>query len=282
MANAVYGVVTDRIVSLLERGTVPWHQPWRGGPPVNLVSRKRYRGINPLILVSTGFAFPFWLTYKQAQELGGNVRKGERSTPIVFFKDWRISETDRETGEKRARTLPVLRYYNVFNVAQCEGIEVPEIERGEIQPIDACERIARDMPNAPAIRTGEARAWYAPALDTVNMPARELFETGEGYYATLFHELTHSTGHKSRLDRDSIGKRAAFGSADYSREELIAEMGAAFLCGHAGIETATIENAAAYIAGWLAKLRGDSKLVVQAASAAQRAADYILGEKGGA
>lgn len=281
MASKVYDIVTDRVLSLLERGTVPWRRPWAGGDlaPQNLLSRRPYRGINPFLLACTGYASPYWLTYKQAQQRGGHVRKGEKSTPVIFWKPWRTERRDPETGDRETVQIPVLRYYSLFNVEQCDGIDAPAIEgeRCDFQPIKRCESVVADMPKRPTIEHREARAWYRPSTDTVNMPRPELFDEAPAYYSTVFHELTHSTGHRSRLGRPGIEDVAAFGSTSYSREELVAEMGAAFLCGHCGIETATIENSAAYVNGWLRKLRDDRKLVVVAAAQAQRAADFILG-----
>ena len=277
MANQVYQIVTDRIVSLLESGTVPWRKPWAGPAhePKNLQSGKAYRGINVFLLSAVGFGSPYWVTFKQAKGRGGHVRKGEHGSLVVFYKDW---ETDKRDEDGRPVVSPVLRYYRVWNVEQCDGLEYPAVDVPSLDfhPIDRCERVVADMPRAPKIVQGEARAWYQPTADVVNMPQPELFRSVEEYYSTLFHELTHSTGHKSRLDRPGVAQVQPFGSAVYSREELIAECGAAFLCGHCSIETATLDNSAAYIAGWLQKLRSDRKLVVHAASQAQRAADWIL------
>lgn len=188
------------------------------------------------------------------------------------------------------KRIPFLRYYNVFNVAQCDGIELPSEEtilspEPRPSPIETAEAIVQGMPKRPEIRTGLDRAFYQPAADFVGMPSVEQFKSGEEYYSTLFHELTHATGHKSRLNRkgvaDSEGNWSAFGSEPYSKEELCAEMGAAFLCGEAGIVERTVENSASYIASWLQRLKNDSKLVVTAAAQAQKAADYILGRHQG-
>lgn len=285
----VYQIVTDKVIDLLEQGVVPWKKPWRGGAqgaPKNAISKKPYRGVNWLLLSMAGRCYenPYWLTYRQAESLGGHVRKGEKSALIVFWKQWEVEKTDNETGKKYKDTIPVLRYYNVFNVDQCEDLDmskIPQVPRDEttldFEPIDVCDQIVSGMPNAPEIvHSGEARAYYRPAVDRVHMPNREKFLSVPEYYSTLFHELTHATGHASRLDRHDKQADAAFGSTDYSKEELVAEMGAAYLCGMAGIETATIENSAAYIHGWLTRLRDDRKLVVMAAGQAQKAADYIL------
>ncbi len=280
MANKVYQIVTDRVIALLERGVVPWRRPWAGADvqPQNLVSRRPYRGVNPFLLACTGFASPYWVTFKQAKALGGSVRKGEKSTPVIFWKRWRTERIDSETGDRESVEIPILRYYNVFNAEQCDGISVPELPKvHDFQPIERCESIVPGMANPPRIEHREARAYYRPTIDTINMPRPELFIGPEAYYGTLYHELSHSTGHSSRLNRQGIASLAAFGSADYSREELIAEMGAAFLCGHCGIESVTLDNSAAYLAGWLRRMREDHRLIVTAAAAAQRAADYILG-----
>ncbi len=276
MKNDVYQIVTDRIVSLLESGTVPWHKPWKGGNqwPQNFVSRKVYRGINLFLLNAASYASPFWLTFKQVQSLGGRVKKGEHSFPVVFWKMF------REEGDAEARRIPFLRYYSVFNVAQCEGIAVPTIPTSEtsqaFQSIEKCEQVVTAMPKRPAINHQGAHACYSPSLDAVSMPEARLFESSEDYYSTLFHELTHATGHVSRLNRKEITDPIRFGSDPYSREELVAEMGAAFLCGHCEIENKTIDQSASYIQSWLAKLKEDRKLVVHAAAQAQKACDFIL------
>jgi antirestriction protein ArdC len=280
MSEIVYQVITDRVIALLQQGTVPWQKPWQGAElvPQNLVSHKPYRGVNVFLLHAMSYTSPYWLTFKQAQELGGHIRKGEKACPVVFWK-WLDLERD---GQKER--VPFLCYYSVFNVAQCEGIEahVPSVTGAtrEHSPLEAAERIVQGMPKRPVIKRGQAQAFYSPADDYVGMPSPEQFRTGEDYYSVLFHELTHSTGAECRLNRKGVsgtdGQWSAFGSQSYSKEELVAEMGAAFLCGHAGIVERTIENSASYIANWLSKLKDDAKLVVQAAAQAQKAADFIL------
>ena len=277
----VYEIITDRIVQQLENGVIPWHKPWKAGAhgwPKNLVSKKDYRGINVFLLSCTPYELPYWLSFKQAKDLGGHVKKGERSTVVVFWK-WLETE-DEETGKTVKR--PLLRYYNIFNVSQCEGLEarVPPVsdDPGKpFEPIDVCERIVSGMSQAPEIHFGTTGAFYRHADDSVSMPHRERFASVPEFYSTLFHELTHATGHESRLRRPGIVEPSRFGSGTYSKEELVAEMGAAFLCGHAGIENATLDNSAAYIAGWLKRLKDDKRLVVHAAANAQKAADFILG-----
>jgi len=290
-----YAIVTEKIINLLEQGTVPWRRPWSAtGLPRNLVSKTPYRGVNLFLLSATKYVSPFWLTMKQANELGGSVRKGEHSQIVVFWKVDQIptadSENDseeQETGEKTRRRF-VLRYYRLFNVEQCELPQavldkLPKIETHQHDPIEAAEQIIAGMPNPPEIQRAASKAFYSSITDRITLPPRELFISAEEEVATRLHETCHetchATGHRSRLNRESITEAAAFGSPLYSSEELIAEMGAAFLCAEAGISPAVIENQAAYIQGWLKKLRDDRKLVIHAAAKAQKAADYILNVK---
>lgn len=280
MSKDVYAIVTDSIIEALEAGTVPWSRPWRdvGGKPVSLATGKPYRGVNVFLLtlqsMSKGYSSPYWLTFKQAKERGGSVRKGEKGTQIVL---WKPVKKEGDEGERKDYML--LRYYTVFNAEQCDGIETPALPAlAEHDPIaDAQTVVDRfiGVLNGPALAHGGDRAYYSPLLDRVQMPLMGAFETPEHYYGTTFHELAHSTGHTSRLDR-GMTEPAPFGSADYSREELIAEMTAAFLCGETGIEV-NISHHASYIASWLTALQNDRKLVIQAAAAAQKAADCVLG-----
>lgn len=277
-----YQIMTDRICSLLEQGEIPWRRPWRdngGRMPMNLKSRKEYRGINPLLLACAGYESPYWLTYKQATELGGQVRKGEHGFPVVFWK-W-LDGKDSDTGE--SKRIPLLRYYTVFNTAQCDGLgdKVPNVASEPIAftPIERCESVVAGYQGAPTIHVGTDRAFYRPSTDSVHMPPATAFVNAESYYSVLFHELGHSTGHASRLKRDGICDPVMFGSHDYSKEELVAEMTAAFLSGHCAIDGATVENSAAYVQSWLRKLRDDKRLLVSAAAQAQRAADLILGKR---
>jgi len=283
MKADAYQVITDRVVALLEQGTIPWQKPWQGGDlmPRNLISRREYRGVNVFLLHAMSYQSPFWLTFKQANELGGTVRRGEKATPVVFWKWLDVEE------QGKAQRVPFLRYYSVFNVAQCEGIpsdKIPSLNGSQRQhsPIAEAERIVSVMPKRPEIKTGLDRAFYSPSGDFVGMPSAEQFRTGEDFYSVLFHELTHSTGHETRLNRKGItgteGEWSAFGSTPYAKEELVAEMGAAFLCGQVGIVERTLNNSASYVASWLQRLRDDRRLVVQAAAQAQKAADFILGK----
>lgn len=280
MSEKVYEIITDRILAKLKDGVVPWRQPWaqgEAGMPKNLVSGKPYRGVNIFLLGSQRYASPYFLTYKQAVAKGGNVRKGQQGTPVVF---WKVGKKDKPTPGKNGDKFFILRYYTVFNVSQCEGIEVP----GESQvqqvfnPIEECEKVAAGYTQVP-VKHGGGRACYIPTLDEINMPDKEDFLTSAEYYSTLYHEMTHSTGHKDRLAREGITNPIKFGSHDYSFEELVAECGAAFLCGYTGIDNHTLDNSAAYISHWAAKLRSEPKWIVDAASKAARAADLIRGVK---
>jgi antirestriction protein ArdC len=272
-----YERITERIVGLLEQGTVPWHKPWSvtTGLPRNLVTKKPYRGINPFLLMSMGYESPHWLTFRQAIQLGGTVKKGEKACPVVFWKPLQV--TDKESGE--VEKIPLLRLYYVFNVAQCEGLKnVPTTEVDTFAVTEAAEIVAK-MPQPPVIKHGMVQAYYSPPNDIVGLPEQKRFDTEDAYHATLFHELVHSTGHEKRLKRQSITERNGFGSDPYCKEELIAELGSAFLCGHAGIVERTIDNSAAYLEGWLTQLKQDKTLIVYAAAQAQKAADFILRSK---
>lgn len=283
MALDIYQAVTDRILELLDQGTVPWRQPIRGasgGLPSNLITQKPYRGINVFLLAITawteGYGSPHWLTYRQARARDAHVRKGEKGSLVIFWKQY--ATTDRKTNEPV--NIPVLRHYRVFNAAQCEGLKVhgeaPEAAE-PFEPITEAEAIVDGYKDPPRIEHRGNRAFYKPSEDLVCIPEPDRFNDRGSYYSTLFHELVHSTGHRTRLDRGIDTSPAPFGSPDYSKEELVAEMGAAFLAAASGIGTPTIEQSASYIASWSKRLRSDRKLIVQAAGAGQKAADWVLG-----
>ena len=269
----IYQQITDRIIAELEKGKIPWHCPWRPREwrHRNLVSKKEYRGINTILLCMTPYESPFWLSMRQIKKLGGVVKPNETGTCIVF---WTLYEKDTENK------FPVLRYYTVFNIEQIRGIPAKYIpllsskENIAFNPIESAEEIIAGYEDCPLITHFGNHACYIPYLDCIKMPQRIQFENEEEYYSTLFHELVHSTGHKSRLTRPGMDN-IEFGSETYSKEELIAEMGAAFLCAQTGIEQATIKNSTAYIQNWLDNLKNNKKLVVQAAQKAQKAVDYI-------
>lgn len=271
-----YGIVTERILAKLDEGVVPWAKPWDSatGAPMSLSTGKPYRGINVLLLGMQFRASRWWGTYKQISERGGQVRKGEKGTPVVL---WKPIEKKDKSGNVTDKFL-ILRYYTVFSLDQCDGIADPDEgtePREAVEPIAACEEIWQGYTMRPEVKHGGGRAYYSPLLDYIGMPERDSFHSGEGYYATLFHEGVHSTGHENRLARkDAFG--GGFGSGSYGHEELTAEFGAAMLCAIAGIEP-NIDQHAAYIAAWRKAIADDPKLVVQAAARAQKAADYILG-----
>jgi antirestriction protein ArdC len=251
--------------------------------PRNFYTGKPYRGINVLLLWLSAYGSPFWLTFKQAQALKGRVRKGEHGTPIVFYKQLPERATKDEEATSEDERVPfVLCHYTVFNVEQCDGLTLPEISQPAIAPeIDEdelCESIVTGWENRPALYLNcpsECRAYYRPSTDSVHMPARSRFVDAPHHYSTLFHELVHSTGHESRLHR-IFGDR--FGDELDSKEELVAEMGAAFLCAIAGIADERIDrNTTAYIQNWIAALEADNRLIVHAAANAQRSVDLILG-----
>jgi len=274
----IYEVVTQKIIDRLEAGVIPWQKPWRnsGGMPRNLVSGRPYNGINFWMLLASKFTSPFYLTFEQALSLGGNVIKGEKSTMVVF---WKILENEKSPGV--IEKTPFLRYYNVFNLEQTEGIDTSKIPATEahdhdFNPIEAAQALADNWIDSPKVIWGEAHACYIPHLDTVKMPDKRTFFHDEQCYSILFHELTHGTGHSSRTGRHEKIKNHAFGSQDYSQEELVAEMGAAYLCGLSGIEVKTIDNNVAYIKSWIRAFKDDPKVLVLAAAQAQKAVDYIL------
>lgn len=276
-----YEKVTARILAQLEAGTVPWAKPWQsGGAPLQMpvsVHGHKYRGINLLILLSAGFASPVWLTYNQAKKLGGNVRKGEKGTAVLLWKRGRTYTVESaKGGEPEERRGFYATTFTVFNAEQCEGL--PANVAPHVEPMPAAGIVAEYLNDGgPTLRFGGDRACYMPQGDLVAMPAPTSFRSNAAMMATLFHELVHSTGHEKRLGRDIAN---VFGSHKYSKEELVAELGAAFLCARAGIASPELEaNSAAYIKSWLTAFEGDPKMLVQAASAAQKAVDHILNEE---
>lgn len=275
-----YDVITDRIVKQLEQGVIPWRQPWQTLPPVSLNTLRAYRGVNVFLLASQGYGSPYWLTFNQVKKLGGHVRKGEHGTPVTFWKigDEHVAVNPDTKEERKTRSI-LLRYYTVFNLEQTENIAnvlgLSSVER--VPKLEECERIVSQMPNRPGFEQSH-KAWYNSGKDVVGMPSKTAFCDTESYYSTMFHELVHSTGHPHRLDRFAANDTDhRFGSESYSKEELVAELGAAMLCGVTGIAPATIDRSAAYLKSWIDVLKGDSRLVVSAASLAQKAADFITG-----
>jgi len=280
----VYDVINNRIMELLEQGTIPWKKPWnaQSNYPKNLISGKKYQGVNVFMLACSEFSSPYWMTFKQCQDKGGHVIKGSKSTPVIFWKFLDRKESEATDGGTSTNgKVGMLRFYSVFNIEQTEGITPPPAEEtyNQFTPITTAEQIIAAMPLKPDIRYGGGRAYYSPTLDYVQLSHQHTFDTIEHYYNTLFHELSHATGHANRLGRKGVTETSYFGSHEYSKEELVAEMGAAFLCGHAGIENTTLENSAAYIQGWLKALKNDKTLLVHAAGQAQKASDFILNVK---
>ncbi len=278
-----YQVITDRILEKMEAGQIPWQKPWHSlGSPRNYATQHVYTGINAFLLHFLSEGVPLFVTFQQVKKLGGNIRKGAKGFPIIFYhvteKMKEGAQSDEDT-ERRA----FVRYSTVFNVADVEGVNLilPEEVTGKHQPLEAAEAIVSSWADRPRLTSLDQRAYYVPGQDYVNIPAFGSFLNAEHYYKTLFHEFTHATGHPKRLHRpDLAGNMATKGAAGYAREELTAEMGAAFLCGAAGISPeATDENTAAYLQFWLGCLRNDKKLLIQAASHAQKAANLILGHE---
>ena len=273
----IYETVTNLIVERLEAGVIPWHMPWKTASaiPRNLVSKKPYRGFNFWYLLSFGFERPYFLSFKQVQDLGGKIKKGSSSFMIVF---WKMVEYEKDDETKE---IPMLRYYRVFHIDDVEGIDPDKIPENsahdhDFDPIASCEQLIQFWSDSPVIKLDQKKACYIPSLDEVHMPGARTFFQDEEFYSTIFHELCHSTGHRKRLNRHERFSNLNFASKDYSQEELVAEMGAAYLCGICGIENATIDNSAAYIQGWLKKLKSDKKFIVMASGLAQKAVDYIL------
>jgi antirestriction protein ArdC len=280
--SKVYQIVTDRIIKALDAGVVPWRKSWRSGVgidsgwPVSLSTSKAYRGINAVMLsgMVTGYSSPWWGTFKQIQERGGKVNKGEKASLATF---WKLNKVKDQSGI--VKTIPILLYYNVFNIDQCSGVEMPKAKAlREFVPIDRCESVVGSYVQRTGVKIrddGNGRAFYRDSTDSIHMPKAGAFKTNEDWYATLMHELAHSTGAATRLARDLSG---GFGSKSYAREELCAEIASSFLCAELGIDTPGIQgNEAAYIDGWRKVLKEDERCVVVAAGAAQRAADLILG-----
>ena len=277
----IYAEITNRIIKTLEQGTVPWHKPWDGGISgcISYSTGKPYSLMNHLLL---GGVSGEYITFRQCSLAGGHVRKGEKSKMVVFWKPFETVNED--TGEIEQHFF--LRYYNVFHLNQCEGVRprwaVSVNSAANLRPDSTADAIIRDYVARSGVTltaTSSDRAFYRPSTDEVVVPALTQYRKQEEYYSTLFHELTHSTGHHSRLNR--ISDIAAFGSHEYSREELCAELGAAFLVNRCGLETeVSFNNSAAYLAGWLKALKDDKRLIVSAAGAAEKAVSLILGKDG--
>jgi antirestriction protein ArdC len=282
--SAIKQEVTDLLVKALQEGNAPWRKGWVGGmAPTSLATGKPYQGINTLILslLGEGYTHPLWLTYKQAAALGGNVRKGEKSVRVVYAAQKSIEPT--EEGEK-APSFFFYKWFNVFNVDQCEGIEIPAkyLPTGEVvEPIDAINRLWDGYANRPEMYYSEqGRAFYSPSEDSITLPSLHQFKSAQEHAYTFAHEMIHSTGHESRVNRwkNADDKPSRFGCESYAKEELIAEIGACMLLANAGVQF-DIPNSAAYLRSWIKELQNDTSLIFKASAKAQAASAYIEGVK---
>ena len=285
----VYTKVTEIIIAALEEGVRPWHKPWNAEHAAGKITRplrgngQAYNGINVLMLWSMamdkGYSAPIWMTFRQAKELGGSVRKGEKGSPVVYANKLTVKDTDTTTGEDIEKKIPFMKAYTVFNVEQIDDLPAHFYASAELPKIDETQRhkAAEDFAAATKAEIGHGgnRAFYSVDADRVQMPHFEFFEDSESYYGTLIHELTHWTRHSSRLDR-SLGRKR-WGDEGYAMEELVAELGSAFLCADLGITPQVREDHASYIGNWLEVLKNDKKAIFAAAAHAQRAADFLHG-----
>lgn len=290
MNTDIYQRVTDQIVTELEKGVRPWLKPWNADHAAGRITRPLrangipYRGINVLMLwasaTAAGYAAPLWLTYKQAQEMGGQVRKGEKGSLVVYANTITKTEQDEATGEDLERAIPFMKGYTVFNAEQVDGLPA-HFHAVQAPALDSVQRIERAeaffVATGIDIREGGDRAYYTAAGDYVQMPPFVAFRDPEAFYATLAHEATHATKSPKRLDRDFGRKR--WGDEGYAMEELVAELGAAFVCADLALTPQPREEHAAYIASWLKVLKGDRRAIFAAAAHAQRAADYLAGRQ---
>lgn len=280
----IYAAVTNEIVKALEAGTVPWNKPWSGKDAALNSKGKPYRGYNQMILSFVKgmrkYTSNVWLTWKQIEALGGKVKAENTKDHFnVIFYNW--LDDKKNPGKK----IPFLRYYRVYNFDATENVKLPAstIEATtvknplEFSPIESCEAIIAGYKDAPTFVNRDEQAYYRPSTDEINMPKRESFRSVEDFYSVLFHEINHSTGAEKRLNRKTLTEMAPFGSAIYSEEELVAEMGAAMLCGVAGIGNKVINQSAAYCAGWLRKIKNEPGILIKAAGKAQKSCDYVLG-----
>jgi len=283
MSINVYELVTNRIIEQLENNIVPWEKPWSGtlDGAFNRVSKKPYSILNQMLLKYDGE----YASFKQWKDLGGHIRKGEKSEIVVFWKMYPIKEK-QDDGTETIKTIPLLKYINVFHISQVDGVEpLKQKVTHDIEPIDKAEKILNDYWNRENITIEHVKgdkAFYSPMFDKIQLPLFEQFKQSEEYYSTAFHESVHSTMKTSRCNRqeDRKGKVVSFGSEEYSKEELVAEVGSAQLMNIVGIETTkSFRNSTAYIQSWLKVLRNDNKFIVSASSKAEKAVNYILGNQ---
>lgn len=281
MAKSVYEMVTDRIIAELQNGIIPWCKPWHGthNGAFNRISKKPYSLLNQMLLRNAGE----YATFDQWKKLGGHVRKGEKAEIVVFWKMQTVEERNAD-GETITKQIPMLRYYSVFHISQVSGVEpLPQEELAPLEPIAEAEKIKAEYSTREGLRIIEKvtdEAFYSPSADYVQVPCKDQYSDIVEYYSTLYHELIHSTGHATRLNRLMAGGLASFGSETYSREEMVAEIGSACLLNLLGIETPqSFKNSTAYIQNWLAVLKNDSRFIVSASSKAEKAVNYILGTR---
>jgi len=271
----MYAIINEMILQKLSEGKAPWRQSWNSfGAPRNYATNKCYRGINTMILAQQDVEYPLYLTFLQVKELGGRLKKGSKSIDVIY---WKTLEYEQEESIKR---IPFLKYYNVFNISCLEGVDFKLPQQQQHDRLSDCENLLQAMPSPPSILFKGDQPCYNRNTDVVTIPKLENFNSPEEFYATLFHELSHATGHEKRLNRETLVKPTTFGSEAYCREELVAEIATCFLCAETGIGTQTLDNSASYIQWWLQRLKtllkSDEKLFVRSSALAQRAEDYIL------
>lgn len=279
----IYSIITNQVIEFIEQHkTVPWVKPWAdAGIPMNLISKRPYRGINIWLLSMLNFEKNLFMTFDQIKAHGGSVKKGEHGQMIVYYKKKDDANEESPDSSEKKKNKSLLLYYKVFNISQITGIESllpvqPQTVK-EFDPMLECEAIFHKMPSCPELVFKQQKAFYDVEKDYINMPKKKSFKSVESFYSVLFHEAIHSTGHESRLNRPTITDMEEFGSSSYSLEELIAELGSCYLCHFAGILPKAIQNSAAYIEGWLKQLKDDKRFIITASAQGQKAVDYILG-----
>jgi antirestriction protein ArdC len=275
----LYDAINNKILAAMENGSIPWQKPWLNGLPLNLISKKPYHGVNFILLSIGDYISPYYLTYNQVQNLGGKINKGEHGQSVIFWKIQSGSVVEAD-GSVTNKTFPLLRYSTVFNVTQTTLWDDPKYKSLSViegnSRIETCEQIIKNVYPAPIIEHSLLGASYSLTLDKIKIPPIERFLTVEEYYASLFHELIHWTGSKKRLNRIvSLDRK----SKEYAFEELIAEIGSAYLCGYAGIVPKVIDNSASYIEGWMRRIKEDAKVFVNASKLAAEAVESVFGTK---
>lgn len=282
--SKVHTILTDKVLEMIQNGVAPWKRPWRANSRPRNIRGTNYNGINYFMLAMTaqinGWS-NIWMTFSQIKERGGTIKEEHKKngTCAYFYK---MMERENATTGDMEYTHPIFRFFLVYNLDQVDGIVVKGVNDGSAkvhETLPAPQSIVDGYQNGPEIRFGGDRACYSPVIDKINMPALDAFDTAEHYYATLFHEMAHSTGHLTRLNRKEIMDPIMFGSHDYSLEELVAELTSVYLCDTCGINNERmLENSAAYLAGWYKTLKNDPNMFATAASRAQKAATHILGK----